>query len=70
MILQACLTGLGVATGRLIVDLWIEPQPTHEVLQFAVIAFCVGFLGSIPIGMIGKAFKKKERAAIEQIGAR
>ena len=69
ILLQACLTGLGVATGRLIVDLWLDPKPTYEVIQFAGISFCAGVFGSFPIWMIGKVFKKKERQAIEQMHA-
>ena len=66
IILQAIATGFGLAVARLIIDIWIEPQPLHEVIQYATISFCVGFILTILFGMIGRAFRNKEREGIEQ----
>ena len=41
---QAVVAALGVTAGRVIVDVFVEPQSIQDIIRFALIAFCLGFL--------------------------
>lgn len=53
MVRRALLAGAGLATGRIAIDLLLEPKAPVTVAVFAAIAFGVGFLGAMAVLVLG-----------------
>ena len=60
VMLRAIASGLGLATGRLIVEYFLEPHSSNQVLINITIAFAVGFLIGLPFWYMRFPGNKKE----------
>ena len=57
-VLLALASGVGLAFGRLIIDLLVEPKPIQSAVLYAAISFGVGFLTPLSLFAIGQIFRR------------
>jgi hypothetical protein len=59
-ILRATALGIGLAIGRLIIEYFLEPHPSNQVLINIILAFAIGFLLGLPLWYARFTGNKKE----------
>ncbi len=65
ILIRALAAGAGLATGRLFIDLMVEPKPAQTAAAFSLLAFGVGFLISMAVFAVGGLFRSKGKEDIQ-----
>jgi hypothetical protein len=67
ILMHALAVGAGLATGRLFIDLMVEPKPAQTAAAFSLLAFGVGFLISMALFAVGWLFRSKGKEGTQHL---